>query len=149
MTDHVDPRIEAAAIALYVDIDRRDRTPSMWPSVKPRWQESYRRNATAALAAADKAAPDVLVEDSWIPVAELPAVLGNFMRLSDQYAQDAKAMYARAEAAEAKIAAVRELAGEWESSAGPGSRNEDVLGKQVVSVEFAVKHIRAALDGTA
>lgn len=51
-----DPRIEPAAIALYVDIDRRDRIPSMWPSVKPRWQESYRRSAIAALAAADKAA---------------------------------------------------------------------------------------------
>ena len=82
--------------------------------------------------------------------AAVPAVVDAIMREltadSDKRAREATA---RAEAAEAKIAAVRELAGEWESSAGPGSRNEDVLGKQVVSVEFAVKHIRAALDGTA
>lgn len=46
--------------------------------------------------------PEVLVEDSWIPTAELPAILGNFMRLSDQYAQGELDAWAR-------VAAVREL----------------------------------------
>ncbi|MCL1871935.1 MAG: hypothetical protein FWF90_16185 [Promicromonosporaceae bacterium] len=35
--------------------------------------------------------PDpVLVEGSWIPVAEWPEILGNFMRLAAEYGRDAK-----------------------------------------------------------
>lgn len=39
------------------------------------------------------------------------------------------------------------LADEWERGAGPSSSAEDVYGKQVVSVEFAVREIRRAAYG--
>lgn len=52
---------------------------------------------------------DVLIEDSWFAVADLPTILGNFMRSSDQFARDAKEAHIRAEVSEAKVAAVREL----------------------------------------
>jgi hypothetical protein len=60
--------------------------------------------------------PDpVLVEGSFIPVAEWPTILGNFMRSSDEYAREAKAMFIRAEDAErgrdeAKAEALEEAA---------------------------------------
>lgn len=40
-----------------------------------------------------------------------------------------------------------DLASEWELSAGPASKAWKVLGPQKVSVPFAVKSIRVALDG--
>lgn len=51
-----DPRIEAAARALYASVNKPHAERFGWDEVKPRWQESYRSDATAALAAADKAA---------------------------------------------------------------------------------------------
>ena len=57
-----DPRIEAAAIALYADVNKGHAAQSGWDEVRPRWQESYRSNARAALAAADKAATITTVE---------------------------------------------------------------------------------------
>lgn len=39
--------------------------------------------------------------------------------------------------------AVRELADKWEAMAGPDSTAAQVLGRQVVSVEFAVEKLRA------
>lgn len=51
-----DPRIEAAARALYASVNKPHAERFGWDEVKPRWQESYRNDARAALAAADKAA---------------------------------------------------------------------------------------------
>ena len=51
-----DPRIEAAARALYGDVNKPHAKDKGWDEVLPRWQESYRSNATAAVAAIDKAA---------------------------------------------------------------------------------------------
>ena len=44
-----------------------------------------------------------------------------------------------------KLAKVGDLADEWESKAGPDSNAERVFGRQVVSVEYAVAQIRAAV----
>lgn len=63
-----DPRIEAAAKALYGDVNKSHAAQNGWDEVLPRWQESYRGNARAALAAADKAATITTVEG----LAELP-----------------------------------------------------------------------------
>lgn len=56
MTDHVDPRIEPAARALYASVNKPHAERFGWDEVNPRWQENYRSDARAALAAADKAA---------------------------------------------------------------------------------------------
>lgn len=66
MTDHVDPRIEPAARALY-EYDRNascspDRWPD-WDSPDNNGREIGRDMATAALAAADKAATITTVEE--------------------------------------------------------------------------------------
>lgn len=58
-----DPRIEAAAIALYVAVRPSDRTPDGWGDVRPVWHANYRDSARAALAAADKAATITTVEE--------------------------------------------------------------------------------------
>ena len=63
MTDHVDPRIEAAAIALYVAVQPKFRTPEGWDGIAGLWKREYRTHATAALAAADKAATIATVEE--------------------------------------------------------------------------------------
>ena len=52
-------------------------------------------------------ADEVLVEGSYFPRADLPRVLGNFMRASADYAREAKEGHRRAEAAEAETAALR------------------------------------------
>ncbi|QAU07218.1 hypothetical protein HOV03_gp78 [Gordonia phage Asapag] len=51
------------------------------------------------------------------------------------------------DAALATIQQVRELADRWEREAGPDSRAEQVYGRQVVSVEFAVTTLRRILGG--
>ena len=51
-----DPRVEAAARAIYADVNKGHASEKGWANVLGRWQESYRSNARAALAAADKAA---------------------------------------------------------------------------------------------
>lgn len=44
------------------------------------------------------------------------------------------------------VEAVLGLAGDWEANYGSGSKAEQVLGKQKVSIDFAVGHIRAAIE---
>jgi hypothetical protein len=45
----------------------------------------------------------------------------------------------------AALDAVEALADEWETLAGPGTEADRVFGRQGISVEFAVKKIRAAI----
>lgn len=47
--------------------------------------------------------------------------------------------------AQDKLARVEGVCDEWEMNAGPGTRAAEVYGPQKVSVEFAVKSIRAAV----
>jgi len=68
-----------------------------------------------------------------------------FSKGFEQVRRRCVAAEARAEQAEATIAAVQSLADEWERKAGPESRAWSVFGQQVVSVPFAVEQIRAAL----
>lgn len=49
------------------------------------------------LAAQRDPADEVLVEGSWFHPADLPKVLGNFMRAASDYAAEAKDMYVRLE----------------------------------------------------
>ena len=48
----------------------------------------------------------------------------------------------------AALEAIAELTDGWEMNAGPGTRAAEVFGPQQVSVEFAVRSIRAALKAT-
>lgn len=66
----------------------------------------------------------------------------NLWGLSEQYRADLAAAQARAETAEA-------ILDDWERKAGPGSPAEQVFGRQVVSVKFAVETLRSALAGDA
>lgn len=95
-------RLEASARALY-ESDRWEKPLGAgyfaWDELTMGDQEHFRGQSSAVLKAADSVTSYVLVEDSWIPASELPATLGNFMRLSDRYAQEAKSAYLRAEAA--------------------------------------------------
>lgn len=54
---------------------------------------------------------------------------------------------ARIEELEVAVARVLALASEWEFGAGPDSRAWAVLGPQKVSVPFAVRSIRDAVEG--
>ncbi|OIH85999.1 hypothetical protein BLJ79_04180 [Arthrobacter sp. UCD-GKA] len=71
-----DPRIEAAAIALYGDVNKSHANEKGWDEVLPRWQESYRGNARVALAAADKAATitadDLKHDENFDPMKQFP-----------------------------------------------------------------------------
>lgn len=58
-----DPRIEAAAKALYGDVNRQHSTTKGWDEVRPRWQESYRSNARAVIEAIDNASTITTVEE--------------------------------------------------------------------------------------
>ena len=71
MTDPVDPRIEPAARALYASVNKPHAERFGWDEVKPRWQESYRNDATAAIAAIDKAATITTAEQA----DELPGLV--------------------------------------------------------------------------
>lgn len=51
-----DPRIEAAAKALYVDVDSKHRTADGYDEIAGKWKRGYVVAATAAVAAIDKAA---------------------------------------------------------------------------------------------
>jgi hypothetical protein len=46
----------------------------------------------------------------------------------------------------AALEAVLSMADAWEADYGPGSRAEQVLGKQKVSIDFAVGQIRTAIE---
>jgi len=61
---------------------------------------------------------------------------------------DVPALLALVRAQQAKLDAAADLISEWEKFAGPGSQNERVFGKQVISVELAVNAIRAAIAAT-
>ena len=72
-----DPRTEAAAIALYVSTQPEIRKPEQWPGVATIWQHNYRKQATAALAAADKAATITTVEElEALPLRSIVACMG-------------------------------------------------------------------------
>ena len=58
-----DPRIEAAARALYSDVNRNHSTTKGWDEVRPRWQDSYRSNARAVIEAIDTACIITTVEE--------------------------------------------------------------------------------------
>lgn len=73
-------------------------------------------------------------------------VLAEFFAASPHVISD---LLSLVEEQEKQIERVRELADEWDSQAGPNSEAQRVFGAfgdQVVTVKFAVKEIRDALD---
>ena len=68
--------------------------------------QSRQREAAEAMLVELKPDP-VLVEGSWFEQADLPEVLGNFMRSANRYASDAKEMTVRAMAAESALSTAR------------------------------------------
>lgn len=72
-----DPRIEAAAKALYSDVNRQHSTTKGWDEVRPRWQESYRSNARAVIEAIDNASTITTVEElDALPIRSIVACMG-------------------------------------------------------------------------